>query len=486
MTTRFFGSVFSVLVYAAAANASTLPITVITYNTDHGGRPNGTTGQLNTIAAQNPDVVVLQEGGASQLSTYVDGLNSRSGTTAWHGVAAKHCDTGVSPTCTVYTDESTMVLTRLKTVSSSSKLIWAKDDYHVARASVQMTVALADGTQVNVFVCHLPALSDAAASRLQYVNLFQNWARSFPGPRLVGGDFNDSPETPSIAAMTQQYGDVWKAVGSGAGYTHSHDGVTLTSRIDYWFADLTGGATAVAAHTAGSLADSDHISVTATYAIPSKAVVVSTSTETTLLDDGFSTFNKTVWPYGIYTGTQDSTIALTVNGAFQIGPLKSGVTGSHYDGISSATYDLSSNGSMSVQLVQVPNVATTAYAMFAAGSDGNNYYRWYESGNALVAEKRIAGAKSPLVNLPYDATADQFLRIRREYNTATGTNDVVFETAPSNAGAPGTYTVRYREAWNANVVATAMKCELKGGTSDAVVSAGTVTWDNVHVARNSR
>lgn len=472
------------LACGAAANAAT-PITVLTYNTDHGGKLNGTTGQLNTIAAQNPDVVVLEEASYTQLSEYVSGLNSRMNTTAWHGIYAQLCNTGTAPTCTVYDITTVMILTRLRTVSSSSKLIWAKDDYHVARPAVQMTVALADGTQVNVFGAHLPALSDAQTSRITFVNTLTTWAQSFAAPRLAGGDFNDLSGTSPITAMTQQYGDVWKAVGSGAGYTHSSTGTSLTSRIDYWFADLNGGATAVSAHTAGSLADSDHISLTATYNIPSKAVVVTLS-ETTLLDDSFSTLNKTTWPYGVYTGAQDSTIALAVNGAFQIGALKDGVTGTHYNGISSAKYDLSSDGSMSVQLVRAPNVATDAYAMFAAGSDGNNFYRWYESGNALVAEKKIAGTKTTLVNLPYDAAADQFLRIRREYNSATGTNDIVFETAPNNAGTPGTYTIRYREAWNSNVVATAMKCELKAGTSDAIVAPGTVTWDHVHVAKNSK
>jgi endonuclease/exonuclease/phosphatase family metal-dependent hydrolase len=481
------------LLLAGAASAATQPITVTTYNTYHGGRLNGTTGQLNTIAAQNPDVVVLEEAGASQLSTYANGLNARFGTTAWHGIASKHCNAGTEPTCTAYIDESTIILTRLKTVSSTTRLIWAKDDYHVARGAAQMTVALADGTQVNVFVGHLPAESDAAASRLKYISTFQTWAQSFASPRLVGGDFNDSPDLPSIVAMKQQYSDAWSVLGSGAGYTHSHDLKTLTSRIDYWFSDLGGAAALASVHTAGSLADSDHISVTATYNVPTKPVVVppappqaAGSGETVLLDDAFAAFDKTVWPYGVYTGSQDSTIPLAVSGGFRVGALIGGVSGSHYNGISSKKFDLSNNGAMSVQLVQLPNTATTAYAMFAAGSDSNNYYRWYESGNSLVAEKRIAGTKTTLVDLPYDAVAHQFLRIRRENNSATGTVDVVFETAPNNGGTPGAYTVRYRETWSTTVGATSMKCELKAGTSVAEVAPGSATFDNVHVATSAK
>lgn len=478
------GALLSVACCAAASGA-TSPITVLTYNTDHGGRPNGTAGELNTIAAQNPDVVVLEEAGQSQLSTYVDGLNARFGTTAWHGVAARHCNVGTEPTCATYTDESAMVLTRLKTVSSASKLIWAKDDYHVARASVEMTVALADGTRVNVFVCHTPALSDAAAARTKYVALFQPWAATFPGPRLVGGDFNESYGSPSIVAMNQQFADAWGRIGIGNGYTHSHDGSTLTSRIDYWFSDLVSGAAPTTAHTAGSLADSDHISLTVTYAIPSNSTVI-TQSETTVFADDFSTFDKAAWAYALFTGSQDASVPLTVGGGFQVGPLPDGVSGSHYNGMSSAAYDISSNGSIEVQLVAAPNTMTTAYAMFAAGSDANNFYRWYESGNALVAERKVGGTKKTLVNLPYDAAAQQFLRIRREFNTATGTTDVVFETAPNNGGVAGAYTVRYREAWSASVAAGAMKCELKAGTSDAVVAPGAATWDHVRVAINSQ
>src|SRR5262245_53726141 len=68
------------------AAAAETPIKVMTYNTHHGGlrtSPASTDAQLDTIAAQNPDVVVLQEAYSSQFKQYVDGLNARMGTTAW-------------------------------------------------------------------------------------------------------------------------------------------------------------------------------------------------------------------------------------------------------------------------------------------------------------------------------------------------------------------------------------------------------------------
>lgn len=101
-------------------------------------------------------------------------------------------------------------------------------------------------------------------------------------------------------------------------------------------------------------------------------------------------------PAGL-TGTQDSTIPVAVNnGLLQIGPLKESVTGAHYNGISSAGYNVSIGGCASVQMVPGVNPATAAYAMFAVVRDTSNLYRWYQSGDALVAEKKVGGVKTTL------------------------------------------------------------------------------------------
>jgi hypothetical protein len=95
--------VLALLVASATTAAAATPIKVVTYNTHHGGTavsPPSTESEMDTIAAANPDVVVLQEAYSSQLATYVNGLNSRM--TAWHGSYAKHCKTGSEPNCTTY------------------------------------------------------------------------------------------------------------------------------------------------------------------------------------------------------------------------------------------------------------------------------------------------------------------------------------------------------------------------------------------------
>ena len=124
---------------AIVTPAAAATVTVMTYNTKHGGQktsPATTDGQIATIVAQNPDVVVLQEADMSQLSYYVNRLNAGLGTTAWHGAYARHCQAGAAPSCTSYSTETVMILTRLVTKATDSILVWAKDDYHVARATL--------------------------------------------------------------------------------------------------------------------------------------------------------------------------------------------------------------------------------------------------------------------------------------------------------------------------------------------------------------
>jgi endonuclease/exonuclease/phosphatase family metal-dependent hydrolase len=483
--TRVLRSSVVVLSLSAAVPVSAATIKVMTYNTAHGGlatTPATTDAQISTIASQNPDVVVLQETYNNQLTYYVNGLNGRPGNTGWHGAYARHCMAGTAPTCTTWASDNVMILTRLATLSIDPVLIWAKDDYRVARGALHMTVASSDGTPVNVFVCHLPALSNAQTSRLTYVAAFQAWAQSFAGPRLVGGDFNDSPGTAPIVAMTQQYSDAWVLAGSGPGYTHSHGG-TPTSRIDYWFHDTKGPETLASVSVVGSLNNSDHLAVVATYNVPTSSVPP--GGETTLMDDRFDAIDGRRWPGGTITGSQDSTIPVAwTGGTLRIGSLKESTSGTHYNGISSGSYDLSNNGYASVQLTKSPNPSTTAYAMFAVVRDSSNFYRWYQSGPALVAEKKVSGSKTPLVNLPYDPIAHQFLRIRCAYNLSTGLKEVLFETAPNNAGFPGTFTVRYREAWDTHVGASSVKFELKAGTSAPEISPGSANWDNFHAASN--
>ena len=149
---------------------------------------------------------------------YVNGLNARQNTTAWHGGYNKTCRAGVEPTCTKYTSESVMILTRLTTVAVTPRLIWAKDSYHVARATLRMGVALADGTQVNVFVgapagavvgrgrAHRPRSTPSRPGR-----------RRSPVPSWSAGTSTTRPDATPIVSMKQQCTDAWAVGGAAKG-----------------------------------------------------------------------------------------------------------------------------------------------------------------------------------------------------------------------------------------------------------------------------
>lgn len=84
------------------------------------------------------------------------------------------------------------------------------------------------------------------------------------GPTVVGGDLNAHPDDPATDALSSRYGDVWAAVGEGAGLTIPAAGPT--ARIDYL---LVGpGVRALRAWTAGDGRLSDHLMVVADLELP--------------------------------------------------------------------------------------------------------------------------------------------------------------------------------------------------------------------------
>jgi acid phosphatase len=205
--------------------------------------------------------------------------------------------------------------------------------------------------------------------------------------------------------------------------------------------------------------------------------------ETVLLADDFNdaSLNTSKWlPNNLFSGFTDSTVAINETTSLAIGPLKQNTDGSHYNGIrSQASFDFT-NGYAYVQLVQGPNPLTAADAFFTIGLNVDNCYRMYvESGN-LIVQKKIGGAKSTMLTVTFNATSHAFWRIR--HDAISG--QVVFEAAPSNAGAPGAWTLLYAEPWNTSVPLNAVTFELKGGTWRVEgANPGTVIFDNFKAAK---
>jgi large repetitive protein len=280
--------------------------------------------------------------------------------------------------------------------------------------------------------------------------------------------------TLSDGEVRQAYQSTLSATGGSGTAAWSVSSGALPSGMTLSVNGVLGGTPTVVG------ASSFTVTATDSGASASKTLTL-TIDEQTLLADTFDMLDRTRWPAGLFTSAGDATMTVAATGGtLQIALLASAI-GTHYNGISSPAYDLTGGGAASVQLTQPGNGA--AYAMFAAGSDSSNYYRWYVSAGQLVAERRIAGTKKTLLAGTYDAVAHQFFRIRSDFNAGTGTRDAVFETAPNAGGAPGTFTEFYREPWDARVVIGAVKFELKAGTSDAIASPGAVRFDNFKACR---
>src|SRR5262249_12638820 len=183
----------------------------------------------------------------------------------------------------------------------------------------------------------------------------------------------------------------------------------------------------------------------------------------------------------LFSGFTDSAVqTVDTNQRLEIGPLQQNASGSHYNGIRSATTYNFSGAYVYVELPQAPASATAADAMLTIGKDVNDYYRIYvESGN-LICQQKIGGTKTDLLTIPYNATNHRFIRIR--HDSVSGS--VIFETATGSGGVPGTWTQRASQAWNTSAIPLAsIIFELKAGTWQAETTApGTIFFDNFRAA----
>ena len=183
----------------------------------------------------------------------------------------------------------------------------------------------------------------------------------------------------------------------------------------------------------------------------------------------------------LFSGFTDATVAVQETTVLTVGPLKQSTDGSHYNGIKSVTGHNFTGGYAYVQLVQAPASNTAADAFFTIGLNVDNCYRMYvESGN-LIVQSKLGGAKQTLLTVAYNPANHAFWRIRHD----AGTGQIVFEVAPSNAGAPGTWVQLHAQAWNtAAVPLSSVVFELKGGTwRNEANNPGTVVFDNFKAAR---
>ncbi|HET6890238.1 MAG TPA: IPT/TIG domain-containing protein, partial [Pyrinomonadaceae bacterium] len=206
--------------------------------------------------------------------------------------------------------------------------------------------------------------------------------------------------------------------------------------------------------------------------------------ETVLLTDDFNdgSLNTAKWvAHNLFSGFTDSTVAVVETQTLDIGPLKQGVSGSHYNGIRSGIgYDFT-GGYAYVQIVQGPNSNTTADAFYTIGLNVDNCYRMYVEAGSLILQSKLGGTKRTLRTVAFNSTNHAFWRIR--HDAASG--NIVFETAPAVGDTPGVWTSIHSEAWNTSAVPlSAVSFELKAGTwTTEVNNPGTVKFDNFKAAK---
>ena len=97
----------------------------------------------------------------------------------------------------------------------------------------------------------------------------KSWANNYSKPQIVAGDFNaDMNQIDTTLGMLPNFVDSWATIGSGRGFSAFTP--TPTMKLDYWFADASGGArptsTAVVTSTGST---SDHYPLQATFVIQS-------------------------------------------------------------------------------------------------------------------------------------------------------------------------------------------------------------------------
>lgn len=234
---------------------------MMTWNVHHG---KDTSNRLNVpaqaqhIAAQNPDVVVLQEvqtWDQDQPRMFESELERLTGVD-WFRVWAP-----VQPS---QWTEGNLVLTRLPVVSSTTHQMHATGDWSalLSNRSVAQATVTVGGLPVHVFSTHL----DYGNTTFRTVQLLELmfWLQKFSGRSVVGGDFNSTPDTYWITTMLGDFLDTWRDVtGSSSG------GGTINGvRFDYLFRsrDHSDKIRPTAVRLVPSWL-SDHLAVVADYSV---------------------------------------------------------------------------------------------------------------------------------------------------------------------------------------------------------------------------
>lgn len=210
------------------AASSPFVLRILTYNIHHG---EGADGKLDieriakVILDSKADLVALQEvdrGG--ERSKKIDIMTTLSDLTGMTYAFGKNIDYGGG-------DYGNGALTRYPILAERNL------HYQMIRAGEQrgllQLVVEVKGQEIVFMNTHIDYRADES-ERVTNVNEIKKAAESYSSsPVILCGDFNDSPESKTIASLKNDFSDAWDIAGSGDGYTYSTS--DPKKRIDYVF-----------------------------------------------------------------------------------------------------------------------------------------------------------------------------------------------------------------------------------------------------------
>ena len=248
----------------AAGGGRERHIWVASFNIHHGV---GLDGRLDleriagVIEAQDPDVIGLQEVDRhfGERSQFVDQARWLAERLDMHVVFGANLDLEPLTPGAERRQYGTAILSRHRILEWRNTLL-PRPEGGEQRGLLEAVVRVR-GTRVRAFSTHLQ--HNSQAERLVQVAAIRDIVGRSRESVVLVGDFNATPDSQEIAAITEDLTDAWVEGGEGDGYTF--DAATPHARIDYV---LTSGDVVTLAAAVVASDAADHLPVVADLVLP--------------------------------------------------------------------------------------------------------------------------------------------------------------------------------------------------------------------------
>ncbi len=218
---------------AGAGTPGARPLTVLSFNIHHGAGPDGVV-DLDRLAAQiratHADVVGLQEVDRhyGERSGWADQPAELAARLGMRVVFGANLDLDPPAPGLPRRQYGTALLTRYPVVEWHNTLL-PKGRPEEEQRGLLAAVLDVRGVRVRAMTTHFQ--HDNAASRLLQAGVVAEAVRAAPGPLVLTGDLNATPDKPEVTTLTALLTDAFAAAGHGDGATHPAE--APTARIDY-------------------------------------------------------------------------------------------------------------------------------------------------------------------------------------------------------------------------------------------------------------